>query len=262
MQTSHSSRRGQWKYGRSAEVSVREKDDLDTFDEYGFTALHYAAQYNKVFVVNMLLDFGAKVAVAGVDGSTPLHLAARFNSMDSVLSLLGSGTKVNITNCVTGSTALHEAAAFGNKEIVEHLLKNVKAEVNASDFKAVTPLMHASGSGYSIICLLLLQYGAQVDSCSAEGMTALHFASTNGDSYVTQQIVEAAIRHYFKKEPSTVATPESKPDFKQFINQCDLDGSTALHLAVQTGCKEVALVLIQYGADVNCQNKSLQTRCT
>lgn len=53
------------------------KDDLDTFDEYGFTALHYAAQYNKVFVVNMLLDFGAKVAVAGVDGSTPLHLAAR-----------------------------------------------------------------------------------------------------------------------------------------------------------------------------------------
>ena len=68
-----------------------------------------------------------------------------------------------------------------------------------------------------------------------------------------------AIRHYFKKEPSTVATPESKPDFKQFINQCDLDGSTALHLAVQTGCKEVALVLIQYGADVNCQNKSLQT---
>ena len=53
------------------------KHDLDAFDEYGFTALHYAAKYNKVFTVNMLLDFGAKVAVIGVDGSTPLHLAAR-----------------------------------------------------------------------------------------------------------------------------------------------------------------------------------------
>ena len=53
------------------------KYDLDALDEYGFTALHYAAQYNKVFIVNMLLDFGAKVAVIGVDGSTPLHLAAR-----------------------------------------------------------------------------------------------------------------------------------------------------------------------------------------
>ena len=68
-----------------------------------------------------------------------------------------------------------------------------------------------------------------------------------------------AIRYYFKKEPSTVSKPESSPDFKQFINRCDLDGSTALHLAVQTGSKEVSQVLIQYGADVNCQNKSLQT---
>ena len=114
--------------------------------------------------------------------------------MDALLSLIGSGAKVNTTNSVTGSTALHEAAAFGNKEIVEHLLKNVKADANASDFKAVTPLMHASGSGYSIICLLLLQYGAKIDSCSAEEMTVLHFASTNGDAYVTQQIVEAGKR--------------------------------------------------------------------
>ena len=111
--------------------------------------------------------------------------------MDALLSLIGSGAKVNVANSLTGSTALHEAAAFGNKEIVEHLLKNVHADANASDFKAVSPLMHASGAGYSIICLLLLQYGAKIDIGSAEGMTALHFAATNGDSYVTQQIVEA-----------------------------------------------------------------------
>ena len=111
--------------------------------------------------------------------------------MDALLSLLESGAKVSLTNNVTGATALHEAAAFGNREIVEHLLKTKKADANASDYKAVTPLMHASGSGYSIICDYLLQYGASVDSCSAEGMTALHFASTNGDLQVTQQIVEA-----------------------------------------------------------------------
>lgn len=111
--------------------------------------------------------------------------------MDALRSLLESGAKVSLTNSVTGSTALHEAAAFGNREIVEHLLKDKKADANASDFKAVTPLMHASGSGFSIICEYLLQFGANVDSCSAEGMTALHFASTNGDSHVTQQIIEA-----------------------------------------------------------------------
>ena len=115
----------------------------------------------------------------------------RFNSKAALLSLLESGAKVTLTNSVTGSTALHEAAAFGNREIVEHLLKDANADANASDFKAVTPLMHASGSGYSIICDFLLQYGAQVDLCSAEGMTALHFASTNGDPHITQQIIEA-----------------------------------------------------------------------
>ena len=66
--------------GNSEEVRkvlAEKKYDLDALDEYGFTALHYAAQYNKVFIVNMLLDFGARVAVVGIDGSTPLHLAAR-----------------------------------------------------------------------------------------------------------------------------------------------------------------------------------------
>lgn len=58
-------------------ILSEKKYDLDALDEYGFTALHYAAQYNKVFIVNMLLDFGAKVAVVGIDGSSPLHLAAR-----------------------------------------------------------------------------------------------------------------------------------------------------------------------------------------
>ena len=111
--------------------------------------------------------------------------------MESLVSLLESGAKVSLTNSVTGATTLHEASAFGNREIVEYLLKNKKADANASDYKAVTPLMHASGSGDSIICDYLLQYGANVDSCSAEGMTALHFASTNGDLHVTQQIIEA-----------------------------------------------------------------------
>ena len=124
----------------------------------------------------------------GLNSYLLLH---RFNSMDALLSLIGSGAKVNVANSLTGSTALHEAAAFGNKEIVEHLLKNANADANASDFKVVTPLMHASGAGYSIICQLLLLYGATIDICSAEGMTVLHFAATNGDSYVTQQIVGA-----------------------------------------------------------------------
>ena len=110
--------------------------------------------------------------------------------MDTLVALLEAGAKTSSINSVTGSTALHEAAAFGNRDIVEYLLQNKKADANCPDYKAMTPLMHACGSGHEMICQYLLQYGARVDSCSAEGMTALHFASTNGDSQVTQQVIE------------------------------------------------------------------------
>lgn len=68
-----------------------------------------------------------------------------------------------------------------------------------------------------------------------------------------------AIRLYFKREPSDVTKPEANPKFRDFINKEDLDGSSALHLAVQTGRKEVSQVLIQYGADINSKNKNHQT---
>lgn len=58
-------------------ILSEKKHDVDAFDEYGFIALHYAAQHNKVFILNMLLDFGAEASVTGADGSTALHLAAR-----------------------------------------------------------------------------------------------------------------------------------------------------------------------------------------
>ena len=136
--------------------------------------------------------------------------------MEALTTLLDSGAAVTLTNSITGYTALHEAAAFGNREIVEHLLKNAKADANASDYKAVTPLMLASGSGYSIICEYLLQYGALVDSCSAEEMTALHFASANGDPRVAQQIIEAG----------NLSSPQPLPCCAGSVHCFVQDGST------------------------------------
>lgn len=57
---------------------------VDALDEHGFTALHYAAQNNQVFIINMLLDFDARIAITAADGSTPLHLAARLVKQERI----------------------------------------------------------------------------------------------------------------------------------------------------------------------------------
>lgn len=55
-----------------------------------------------------------------------------------------------------GLIFLYEVVVFGNKDIVEYFLKNVKVDVNVLDFKFVLLFMYVSGLGYGVICLILL----------------------------------------------------------------------------------------------------------
>ena len=49
------------------------------------------------------------------------------------------------------------------------------------------------------------------------------------------------------------------PEFQQFINHEDTAKNSALHIAVQAGTADMCQVLLEYGADVNIQNKCLHT---
>ena len=51
--------------------------ELDAIDRNGFSALHYAAQLNRVEIFNMLLHSGASIDIRGASDMTPLHVASR-----------------------------------------------------------------------------------------------------------------------------------------------------------------------------------------
>ena len=55
------------------------------------TPLHYAAGYNKLEVVALLLDKGADIHALSTLGITPLHFAARYNTPEVVALLLDRG---------------------------------------------------------------------------------------------------------------------------------------------------------------------------
>jgi ankyrin repeat protein len=118
--------------------------DVNKCDEYGHSALHFAAQHGRLEVVKYLIKSGA--AVNGDScGCTALHRAAYSGHYETCLALLVAGADVEKRDSSTGDgrSALHKAALVGNKAIYDLLVK-YGADETAADNKGITPpqLLH------------------------------------------------------------------------------------------------------------------------
>ena len=87
-------------------------------DEHGVTALHIAAFWGRLEVVEFLVGAGADVNATNNDGDTALHLAAWEGHLEVVEFLVGAGADVNAADD-DGDTALHLAARHG--DVVDYL---------------------------------------------------------------------------------------------------------------------------------------------
>jgi len=109
-------------------------------------------------VVELLLAAGADVDAKNNYGWTALHYAAAYGHADVVELLLEAGADIKAKNN-SGGTALHYAAAYGHADVVE-LLVSAGANVNAQDKDGWTALFWASFKGYVAVVELLLASGA------------------------------------------------------------------------------------------------------
>lgn len=101
----------------------------------GFVPLHYAAEFDRAGVVNVLLDSGVNIGVKDRVGSTPLHLAALHNSTKAMLALLRQGANVNEAGS-SGCTPLHWVCIHqrpGLEKSVDLLLRWGASETTVDD---------------------------------------------------------------------------------------------------------------------------------
>jgi hypothetical protein len=101
--------------------------DLFTKDSAGKTALHRAARYGHVDVINILISRGLPVDVRAMDGATPLMTAAGAGKGRAVKALLARGANINAQQAgkgdTRGYTPLMYAVRFGNPASVRAILK-------------------------------------------------------------------------------------------------------------------------------------------
>jgi ankyrin repeat protein len=144
------------------------------------TALHAAAVYGDLTIMDCLIQAGANVNVQDSFGATPLFCAFVVGKNDAAIQLMENGADVNI--CIGGpliQTALYVAAVYGDLTIIYCLIQ-AGANVNMQDSFGAKPLILAVAKGKTEAAILLMENGADVNLCTSgdRSMSAFLYRST------------------------------------------------------------------------------------
>lgn len=260
---------GQYK---TVECLIKAGADVNYRKEgYGMSALHIAIKFNRIQILDLLLECNADVNCSYVTNemvTTPLHLAAANIGRIPTKMLLERGAMANlpVVNDEPYTSALHVAAKCGNiagcqmllqygakidqvdkdnatalylaaeADVVNLLLEN-KANPNIANKKGDTPLLRISKwmeSKSTLECVKnLINHGADADARDGDGCNILHKARNS----------ESILRFFFEEGIG--------PD----VNCADKFGYTPLTSMDSYFCSSF-MVLLHQGADANIPNKA------
>ncbi len=234
--------------GRLVRSLLAEGADVNASQVDGTTALHWAAYHDDLDTARLLIGAGADANATNRYGVPALSLAATNGNAAFVKFLLAAGADPNGA-LLGGETVLMTAARTGSLDAVQALLA-AGADPNARERREQTALMWAASEGHLGIVNTLLAAGADVHASLRSGFTPLFFAVREGNIDVVHRLLEAgvdvnAVLERVKDGPDAAVNNAS-------YRPVD-DGMSSLLLAVRNGHFELAVELIEAGADPNDQ---------
>ncbi|GMG16917.1 unnamed protein product [Aspergillus oryzae var. brunneus] len=204
------------------------------------SALHWAASHGNLRLARILGSYGANINSL-IKGVPPLHHAVSCQQTNLIKWFLSwDHININVQDPFY-KTALHHAVLRNNEEAVALLLQKENINVNKQDIHGMTPLHRAILLGNLSIIQQLLNYSS-ID-LELRGMDG-HWGIWN------------------ESPPLCVAVMRGRLDIVRLlllfpinVNNCNKDGKSALHLAVDNNDHNlVKLLLDQPGIDVNIQD--------
>ena len=257
--------------------------DVNAAHADGMTALHWAAENADTELGALLISAGANLeAVTRIGGYTPLHLATRKGSRGIALSLLEGGANPSAKTETGGVTPLHFAAGSGEVAITSSLIMHGVDVDHPESTWGQTPLIFASSAGHLDIVRLLLSNGADVSMTTKvvdvpaldevdrtarrvrnEMLEAFKSAVMGGADWRPEPSqVQAAVRAAQEVQRSLISVSEAPEREEQPGAQLEVPlgytelvgrqgGLTPLLHAVREGHVDLALALVDLGADIN-----------
>jgi ankyrin repeat protein len=179
------------------------------------------------------------------DSASLIHIAARLGIRSLLLSLLNRfcsqlqrepGRREYLEQITeNGNTPLQFAARYGHLEAVQILLDH-GADINARDSSILTALLLAAWARHDNVVDLLLNKQAEIGFPSDDGF----------DLYLDHKVVDGYIK----------VLENLKSSGENFSNRIKAkNGTIPLSAAIQAGKKELAGLLLHYGADIETRNR-------
>jgi ankyrin repeat protein len=214
--------------------------DVNGTQPDGMTALHWAVHHDELKTAERLVASGANVKSENLYGVRPLSLACTNGNAKMVRLLLNAGADPNAA-LRGGETALMTAARVGRVGPVQALL-DAGAKLDATDRKGQTALMWAAADGHADVVRTLVKAGADPRARLKSGFTPFLFAVREGRADAVRALLELG-----------ADANEAVQTDRRAGGTAPVSGLSALSLAVENGHFELAVELLNAGADPNDQ---------
>jgi ankyrin repeat protein len=213
--------------------------DVNAAQVDGTTALHWAAYHDDAETAALLVRAGANVNAVNRYGVPPLTQTCRNGNAAIVKLLLEAGADANPT-LKGGESALMLAARSGGVEAVKALLAH-GAKLESRERLGQTALMWAAAEGHTAVVRALIDAGADVKAALDSGFQAFHFAVRGGHLDTVRAFLAAGVDvNAMMQRPAGTGRRRGRGP-----------ATSPLMLAVQNGHYELAIALVDAGADPN-----------
>ncbi len=228
-----------------AEVLVFAGANVEATTRVGaFTPLMVAARAGHAGIVRMLAGAGANVGATTETGETALHYAARAGNPEIALALVEKGAGVDARESVKGQTPLMFAAAYGRTGVARALLRagaDPSIRTHVVDYPAMAredrELIEQRDRRLSAL------FGGNVASDAPVDGTRQD--EEEGDEAGEDETEEERSAGKAAARGQT----RTRLSYDQLVGK--QGGNTALHYAVREGHRDVARALLEGGADID-----------
>ncbi|XP_055888710.1 protein phosphatase 1 regulatory subunit 12C-like isoform X11 [Biomphalaria glabrata] len=176
---------------------------------------------------------------------------------EEVKKLLQRGADINTAN-VDGLTALHQACIDDNIEMVEFLVEQ-GADVDVCDNEGWTPLHATASCAFTEIARYLIKHGANVAAVNNDG----DLPSDIAENDEMEKLLKDEMKKQGIDENSAKCEEEQRmlEDANKWLKDKNVEeikhpktGASALHVAAAKGYLKVMSLLLEAGVDVNAED--------